>query len=173
MKQFRFEMEDILNKELVLTSRSLSDTKNIAKMLAKLLKKNASENIFLMGDLGAGKTFLTNCLVKELGIKDFANSPSFKLINEYDAGDFKIFHFDLYRLDDVSEILYLGWDEYLNSGNLCIVEWAEKAKEIWPKNRIEISLEYFFDGIADDEIDLKKLKNKDFSQRIIKIKKVE
>jgi tRNA threonylcarbamoyladenosine biosynthesis protein TsaE len=161
----------ILNKELILKSNSCKDTKNIAGMIAKIIQKG--DNIFLMGDLGAGKTFFTNCLVKELGVQDFANSPSFKLINEYSLPDFKIFHFDLYRLDEVSEILYLGWDEYLNpdNKNICVVEWAEKAKDIWPKKRIEIRFEYFFDSAIKN--DFENLKNKDFTRRIIKIQKIE
>ena len=100
----------------------------------------------MIGDLGAGKTFFTRELVKHLGFRDIVNSPSFKLINEYveSKNDFKILHFDLYRLDDVYEIEYLGWQDYLKSNDICIVEWAEKAKAIWPekKFRKEIYFEY-------------------------------
>ena len=124
---------------------SETDTSELAQEFSKILEPG--DNVFLIGELGAGKTFFTRELVKSLGFKDFVNSPSFKLINEYiqcpDNSHIKeILHFDLYRLDNIEEVEYLGWEEYMKSDKLCIVEWAEKAKEIWLPKRFEFYFKY-------------------------------
>ena len=149
--------------ELCVHSESIDDTKKIAETFAKIIEPG--DNIFLIGDLGAGKTFFTNCLVHTLGITDFASSPSFKLINEYHSPRFKILHFDLYRLNSTEEIEYLGWDEFMASNDVCVVEWADKAKTIWPEKRFEIR----FDYVLDETKKLEQWTEKDFTKRKITI----
>ncbi|MCP4481391.1 MAG: tRNA (adenosine(37)-N6)-threonylcarbamoyltransferase complex ATPase subunit type 1 TsaE [bacterium] len=118
------------------------DAKKFAIEFAKKVKKG--DNIFLIGELGVGKTFFTRELVRKLGFADTVNSPSFKLINEYtqSINDFNILHFDLYRLDSTKDAEYLGWDDYLASADICIVEWAEKARDIWPLDFTVLYFEY-------------------------------
>lgn len=80
--------------------------------------------ILLIGDLGAGKTTFTKELVLQLGSKDLASSPSYALINKYEA-DKTIYHIDLYRLDNPEEVFHLGIEEILYGDNLCLVEWPQ------------------------------------------------
>lgn len=81
--------------------------------------------LLLKGNLGAGKTTFTQYLLRELGCTEDVNSPTYSLVNEYLIPNGKVFHFDLYRLKDISEVYDMGMDEYLDSGQLCIIEWPE------------------------------------------------
>lgn len=99
-------------------------------LLAKKLSQNfkGKEVVFLMGELGTGKTIFAKGLAAGLGLEDFHQvcSPSYTLVNIY-QGKYTIFHIDLYRLGKDSEIMDLGWEDYLGQG-VIIVEWAEKVK---------------------------------------------
>ena len=92
-------------------------------------KLNGHSKVVLSGDLGSGKTKFTEGLLRHFGLEDEISSPTFTIVNEYDAKDFKIFHFDLYRLADVDEFYAIGGEEYLQNG-LCIFEWGEMIEEI-------------------------------------------
>lgn len=81
--------------------------------------------LLLKGNLGAGKTSFTQFLVKSLGSKDEVSSPTYAIVNEYEIPNGKIFHFDLYRMKSIDEVFDIGIYEYLDSGNLCIIEWPE------------------------------------------------
>lgn len=96
--------------------------RHVAKNVAELLKHPL---LLLSGDLGAGKTTFTQYLLQELGSTDTVCSPTYALVNEYDANGKSVYHFDLYRLNDEAEVDNIGMEEYLNSGNLCIIEWPE------------------------------------------------
>ena len=87
--------------------------------------------IALSGELGAGKTELVKGIASGLGLDAEVTSPTFTLVHEY-GGDPPLFHFDFYRIDDPEEILAIGWDEYLEAGGICVVEWAEKFPELIP-----------------------------------------
>ena len=108
-------------------SHSEDETKQFAYKLASRL--NIGDIILLVGDLGAGKTKFTEGLLSFWNLQDEISSPTFTIVNEYDAKDFKIFHFDLYRLADVDEFYAMGGEEYLQNG-LCIFEWGEMIEEI-------------------------------------------
>lgn len=108
-------------------SKSEEDTKQFAKNLAKDLK--TGDILVLTGELGSGKTKFTEGILSYFGLEDEISSPTFTIVNEYDAKDFKIFHFDLYRLADVDEFYAMGGEEYLQNG-LCIFEWGEMIEEI-------------------------------------------
>lgn len=91
---------------------------------------NLKYNILLLkGNLGAGKTTFTKSLVKALGSDDNVDSPTYALVNEYHSPKGKIFHFDLYRVDDIAELYDMGIEEYLDSGFLSIIEWPEIYEE--------------------------------------------
>lgn len=83
-------------------------------------------NIFLLkGNLGAGKTTFTQYLLRELGSTEDISSPTYSIVNEYRLPQGKVFHFDLYRMKDITEVFDIGMEEYLDSGALCIIEWPE------------------------------------------------
>ncbi|MFT6177819.1 MAG: tRNA threonylcarbamoyladenosine biosynthesis protein TsaE [Akkermansiaceae bacterium] len=94
----------------------------------------AGEVIALVGDLGAGKTSLTQGIVKGLGYPQEVTSPTFSLVQEYLGGRLAVFHFDFYRVEDEHELLDLGWDDYLDRQGLVIVEWPTLHPALLPKN---------------------------------------
>jgi tRNA threonylcarbamoyladenosine biosynthesis protein TsaE len=95
--------------------------------------------IALIGDLGSGKTCLTQGICAGLEVEDYVTSPSFTLINEY-QGRLRVYHFDLFRIDNPKEMLDLGCEEYFYGDGVCIIEWAEKMESLLPEKRIEITL---------------------------------
>jgi ATPase, YjeE family len=115
----------------------LSDTEKLAQDLAKQLKKG--DVICLDGDLGAGKTAFTGFLLKALGVQEESiPSPTFSIVNEYQTDSFTIYHFDAYRLEGSDEIFDSGFDEYIYSDAISVIEWASNVMEALPKKRWEI-----------------------------------
>ena len=114
-------------QEYNFVSHSENDTIKFADEFAS--KFDMHYIIVLSGDLGSGKTKFTEGVLRHFGLEDEISSPTFTIVNEYDAKDFKIFHFDLYRLADVDEFYAMGGEEYLQNG-LCIFEWGEMIEEI-------------------------------------------
>ena len=91
------------------------------------------ELVALSGELGAGKTIYVKGLAKGMGIKEeTATSPTFNIVHEY-HGERELYHFDLYRLTDTSELKEIGWDDYLQRQGVVVVEWGEKAGELLPE----------------------------------------
>ena len=117
-------------------SHSENDTIKFAEDFAT--KLNNHSIIILSGDLGSGKTKFTEGLLKHFGLETEISSPTFTIVNEYDTKDFKIYHFDLYRLSDIDEFYAIGGEEYLQNG-ICIFEWGEMIEEILPTSYIKIS----------------------------------
>jgi len=112
--------------------------------------------IALSGPLGAGKTCLIKGIAAGLGIdKGDVKSPSYTLVNEY-FGSHPLFHFDLYRLKDSSELYGIGWDEYLMRDGIVVVEWGEKAEDQLPINRIQIDIEILNESERKIKIDFMK-----------------
>ena len=95
--------------------------------------------VLLIGDLGAGKTTLTKGIVEGRGLADPVTSPTFTLIHEY-GNPPRVFHIDLYRLDEASEVASLGLDELLDRPALTLIEWGERFPDLWPQSRIEVRL---------------------------------
>lgn len=81
------------------------------------------------GDLGAGKTAFTRGLAKGLGAKEQVTSPTYTIVNEYLSGRLPLFHFDMYRLGSAEELWDIGWEDYLERGGVCAVEWSENVRE--------------------------------------------
>lgn len=118
-----------------------------AEQFARALKQTGSSVVAFYGEMGVGKTTFIARLVKTLGVDpDFANSPSFSIVNEYDSPDGTIYHFDLYRLDSPAEALDLGLDEYLYSGKLCLLEWPERIEPLIPDEALRVDLTLNPDG---------------------------
>lgn len=110
--------------------------------LGRILGRNARPgDVFLLtGDLGAGKTTLTQGILWGMGSDDYVRSPTFVLATEYDA-DIPLHHVDLYRIDGVDEMDELGLDELVDDGGVIVVEWAEKAAELFPAGRLQVDIE--------------------------------
>ena len=119
-------------------SHSEDETKDIARKIAKDL--NNGDIIVLSGDLGSGKTKFTEGFLSYYGLQDEISSPTFTIVNEYKKNDINIFHFDVYRIQEIEEFYAIGGDEYFAKG-ICIIEWGEIIKEAIPKEHIEISFE--------------------------------
>ena len=119
-------------------SQNSEETVRFGERLAKYLKRG--DIIALFGDLGSGKTTLVKGIAKGLKVKSKdVNSPTFTLLNCYE-GKLAMYHFDLYRLDDVREIQRLGCEEFFYADGVSIVEWAERLKELLPKEYLGIEL---------------------------------
>lgn len=88
-----------------------------------------------------GKTHFTKGILKGLGSAEVVTSPTFALLQEYSGGRLSVFHFDLYRLESESEVLHLGWDDYLEEDGIVIAEWADLFPELFPKETIWLKIE--------------------------------
>ena len=97
--------------------------------------------------MSAGKTTFTKALCEALGVQDVINSPTFAIVNEYEAGNGDpIYHFDFYRIKRISEAYDIGVDDYFYSGNLCFIEWPELVEEILPEETVKVTIEETPDG---------------------------
>jgi tRNA threonylcarbamoyladenosine biosynthesis protein TsaE len=126
-------------KPLTLNSHSPEQTQLLGSYLGELAQRG--DVFLLVGDLGTGKTCLAQGIARGMGIKDYAFSPSFVIIREY-YGRFTLYHVDLYRLDHIEEIADLGLEEYLYGNGICLVEWAEKGRQVLPQSNLLITLNY-------------------------------
>ena len=119
-------------------SNSEKETFEIAKSFAKSLK--SGDIIALSGDLGAGKTAFVKGVAFALGCNDIVSSPTFTLVNEYTGTEHMLYHFDVYRLSNVTAENCDWIDEYLFSDGICIIEWADNLIDILPENYININI---------------------------------
>ncbi|NLV77124.1 MAG: tRNA (adenosine(37)-N6)-threonylcarbamoyltransferase complex ATPase subunit type 1 TsaE [Tissierellia bacterium] len=118
--------------------KGLKEMEEFGEKLGSILKPG--DIISLTGDLGAGKTTLTKSIGKGLGVEDYITSPTFTLINEY-KGRLNLYHFDVYRLEGPIDLYDLGFEEYIYSNGVSIIEWGDKIEEILPEERINIQIE--------------------------------
>jgi tRNA threonylcarbamoyladenosine biosynthesis protein TsaE len=121
----------------IFITNSEAETVKLGKEFAKRLQ--AGSLVALYGDLGAGKTQFVKGVCEAFEVKEIVNSPTFTIVNEY-HGTMPVFHIDLYRMKSVDEILGIGFDEYLESGGICLVEWAEKLDGILPAKRYDVKM---------------------------------
>ena len=118
-------------------SFSYDDTQVIAKEIADTLK--GGEFIAMYGDLGAGKTAFVQGLAKALGITNHVTSPTFTIVNEYE-GRLPLYHFDVYRIADPDEMYEIGYDDYIDSDGVCVVEWAELIEDLFPDKYYKLTI---------------------------------
>jgi tRNA threonylcarbamoyladenosine biosynthesis protein TsaE len=130
-------------KTLKLVSHTPEETRQLGERLGKLARPG---DIFLLsGDLGVGKTCLTQGIVWGLGSREYALSPTFVLMREIKEGRLPVYHIDLYRLDCIAEISDLGLDDYLYGQGLSVIEWAEKGFSVLPAEHLLIKINYLSD----------------------------
>lgn len=115
--------------------------------LGKTIGQNAKPGQIycLDGDLGVGKTVFTQGFAKGLGIDEAINSPTFTIVQEYTEGRLNLYHFDVYRIRDVSEMDEIGYDEYFYSDGVCLIEWGSLISDILPDETIYINIEKSLD----------------------------
>lgn len=131
-------MEYISNSEI--------DTIRLGQKIASQLKKG--DIIILLGDLGSGKTKLTEGILSYFGLQNEISSPTFTIVNEYDTKKLKIFHFDLYRLADIDEFFAIGGEEYFEKG-ASIIEWGEMLEGYIQKKYLK--LEFSRDNVNENK----------------------
>jgi len=119
----------------------------IQEVAEQILASNPKKIILFNGEMGVGKTTLIKQLCKSLGVQDATSSPTFSLVNEYNAANNQIvYHFDFYRLNKETEALDMGVDDYLYSGNWCFIEWSEKIENLLPEETSTVTIELLSDG---------------------------
>ena len=123
---------------MIIETNSASETLALGEKLGKAAKPG--QIYTLNGDLGVGKTVLTQGFAKGLGITEAVNSPTFTIIQEYTEGRLPFYHFDVYRIGDVSEMDEIGYEDYFYGEGVCFVEWANLIEELIPRERIQIEI---------------------------------
>ena len=122
-----------------LLTRSPEETQALGEALGKAAQPG--DLILLWGDLGAGKTCLVQGIARGLGVRDSVRSPTFVIVTHH-PGRLMLYHIDLYRLDNPLEVLDLGLDEYIEGGGVCVVEWADKAMPLFPREHLVVELRH-------------------------------
>lgn len=132
---------------------------DLATVANSIIEKFPVQRIFaLQGEMGAGKTTFTKVFCKALGVDDEVSSPTFAIANIYDSSKYgEVYHFDFYRLKNAQEAMDIGFEDYIFSGNYCIMEWPDIVFDYIPRPFVEITIEH-----TDDE-----------NSRIIKAKLIE
>ena len=135
----------------ILTIESLDTIHNTARQFIGLI---GERTVFAFnGKMGAGKTTFIKAICEVMGVKETVNSPTFSIVNEYEAADGRIiYHFDCYRITKTQEALDLGAEEYLYSGNLCFIEWSENMAPLLPDSLINVDIVEQEDGKREIKI---------------------
>ncbi|MEM1359291.1 MAG: tRNA (adenosine(37)-N6)-threonylcarbamoyltransferase complex ATPase subunit type 1 TsaE [Bacteroidota bacterium] len=106
----------------------------------------------LTGDLGAGKTTLVAEFCRQIGIEDDPSSPTFSIVNEYHGDGLIVFHIDCYRLKDVDEALAIGFEDYLDRGDYCFIEWPQVIEPLLPSGVVHLQLSHSTEGQQDPSV---------------------
>ena len=119
-------------------THSPEETRALGGRLAQAL--TGGEVVAFTGDLGAGKTAFVSGMARALGIEERVTSPTFTIVNEYEGGRPPLFHFDMYRLPDADALFDIGWEDYLDRGGVCAVEWSEQVAEALPPEAVRVTI---------------------------------
>lgn len=117
-----------------MTEIIISSLDKIADAAQEFVSQIGEKRVFAFyGDMGAGKTTFIKAVCDQLGVNDAVTSPTFAIVNEYNSQMGPIYHFDFYRIKRASEVLDIGFDDYIYSGNLCLMEWPELIEDFLPE----------------------------------------
>ena len=119
-------------------SHNEQETEALGQRLAAALSPGAV--VAYRGGLGMGKTAFTRGLAKGLGYSGRVTSPTFTIVNEYEGGRLPLFHFDMYRLEDDDALFDIGWEDYLDRGGVCAVEWSEQVADAMPADTVYVTI---------------------------------
>ncbi|MBO5801064.1 MAG: tRNA (adenosine(37)-N6)-threonylcarbamoyltransferase complex ATPase subunit type 1 TsaE [Alistipes sp.] len=128
--------------EKIIEIESLNELDKVAEAVVESL--NGRSVVALDAPMGAGKTTLVSRIAAYLGAEDDVTSPTFAIVNQYE-GKRTIYHFDMYRIERIEEALDFGSEEYLSSGELCLVEWPEKIEALLPEDTMVVKIEILSD----------------------------
>ena len=123
---------------MTFVTHSPAETERLGEKLAEKLTPGAV--LAYRGELGAGKTAFTRGLARGLGYTDPVTSPTYTIVNEYLGGRLPLFHFDMYRLSSAEDLWDIGWEDYLDRGGICAVEWSEQVAEALPPDTVHVSI---------------------------------
>ena len=124
---------------MIIETRSADETYQLGVGIGKTAKEG--QVYTLVGDLGVGKTVFTQGLAKGLEIQEPISSPTFTIVQVYDEGRLPFYHFDVYRIGDISEVDEIGYEDYVYGEGVSLIEWANLIEEILPEERISIIIE--------------------------------
>ena len=124
---------------MIIETRSAEETYRLGVELGSKARKG--QVFTLVGDLGVGKTVFTQGLAHGLEIEEPISSPTFTIVQVYDEGRLPFYHFDVYRIGDISEMDEIGFEDYVYGEGVSLIEWANLIEEILPKNRVDITIE--------------------------------
>ena len=132
---------------------SIQDIEHIREAARELIQQMGDAHVFAFyGKMGAGKTTFVKAICEELGVQDVITSPTFAIINEYEASstgqyeDIPIYHFDFYRIKKLEEVYDMGYEDYFYADALCFIEWPELIEDILPEDAVKVSIEEQPDG---------------------------
>lgn len=126
-------------EEMIYESYKPEDTFAIGEKLGRDARRG--QLCTLTGDLGVGKTVLTQGIAGGLGVREPVNSPTFTIVQVYDSGRMPLYHLDVYRIGDIEEMDEIGYEDYFYGEGLCIVEWADRIEELLPEKHMRITIE--------------------------------
>jgi tRNA threonylcarbamoyladenosine biosynthesis protein TsaE len=135
-------MEKTTNMEI-----KIKDLEHIREAAQEFISHMGDHRVFAFyGSMGAGKTTFIKALCEELGVTDVVTSPTFAIVNEYQASDRPIFHFDFYRIKKLEEVYDMGYEDYFYSDALCFIEWPELIEEVLPAEAVKVTITEKADG---------------------------
>ena len=135
-------------------SHSAAETEAVGRDLARMLEESGRDRAFIAfrGEMGVGKTAFTRGFASHFGITG-VKSPTYTIVNEY-AGRVRIFHFDMYRIEDSSDLASIGYDDYVRARGYCIAEWSENVEEDLPEDTVTVTISRLPSGEDDREIEI-------------------
>jgi tRNA threonylcarbamoyladenosine biosynthesis protein TsaE len=133
---------------------TIDSIEKIDKVAREFIEIMGNRKVYAFnGKMGAGKTTFIKAICESMGVQETINSPTFSIVNEYEAKNGNIiYHFDCYRINKIEEALDFGADEYLNSGNICFIEWAENIAPLLPDSITNVNIEEIANGLRKIEI---------------------
>ena len=125
-----------------LETHTVEDTQRFGQLLGRWVKQSGEPLCSaLIGDLGTGKTHLSQGIAKGFGVTEEITSPTFAIMNTYDVDRTHLYHFDVYRIGDIEEMDEIGYEDYFYGEGVCLIEWADLIREILPEQMCRVTIE--------------------------------